>query len=84
MTGDIIARTISEAEYLIENKSTVRKTAEYFNVSKSTLHTDITTRLKQIDYDLFRQVDEILKYNFSVRHIRGGQSTKNKYLNIKP
>ncbi len=35
----ISARAILLAEYIIENKATVRKAAQQFNVSKSTVHT---------------------------------------------
>ena len=32
-------RTIEVANYIIENKSTVRAAATHFNISKSTIHT---------------------------------------------
>ena len=31
-------------EYLVENKATVRQTAKYFGMSKSTVHKDVTSK----------------------------------------
>lgn len=33
-------------EYLVENKATVRQTAKYFGMSKSTVHKDVTSKLR--------------------------------------
>lgn len=67
------------AEYLISQKATVRSTAKKFGVSKSTVHKDITERLKKINPQLYKQVAEVLKINKDERHIRGGMATKRKY-----
>lgn len=75
----ISERVIKEAEYIIETKSTVRAAALHFNISKSTVHKDVTERLKEIDKQLFNDVREVLNTNLSERHIRGGLATKNKY-----
>ena len=75
----ISERVIREAEYIIETKSTVRAAALNFNISKSTVHKDVTERLKEIDKQLFKDVREVLNTNLSERHIRGGLATKNKY-----
>ena len=75
----ISKRVIREAEYIIETNSTVRATALHFDISKSTVHKDVTERLEEIDKQLFRQVRKVLNINLSERHIRGGQATKNKY-----
>ena len=79
MRDSLTKRVTEEAEYIIDNKATVREAAAYFNISKSTVHTDVTVKLKNIDYQLFKAVRKILEYNFSVRHIRGGETTKRKY-----
>ena len=42
MKDYIEERAIELAEYIIENKATVRSTAKRFNVSKSTVHTVVT------------------------------------------
>ena len=39
MKDYIKERVLELAEYILENKSTVRKTAKVYNVSKSTVHT---------------------------------------------
>ncbi|MDD2435502.1 MAG: sporulation transcriptional regulator SpoIIID [Bacilli bacterium] len=82
MNSMIIKRVIDEANYIIETQSTVREIAKIFNVSKSTVHKDLHERLISIDDNLFLKVDEILKYHIEVRHIRGGESTKKKYLKL--
>lgn len=82
MNKDIVKRVISEAKYIIKTGNTVREIAKVFNVSKSTVHKDLHERLLEIDNDLYLQVEKILKYHTDIRHIRGGQSTKEKYLNL--
>lgn len=77
----IRTRVLEEATYMIETEKTVREIASKFGVSKSTVHKDLHERLKYIDKDLYDRVDQILKYHIDIRHIRGGESTKNKYLN---
>ena len=74
---------IIEANYIIENKKTVRETSRIFNVSKSTVHKDMQERLKEIDYELFKKVDKIFKYHIKIRHINGGEATRSKYLKLK-
>ena len=71
-------RAISLANYMIENKSTVRQAAKIFGVSKSTVHKDLTERLENIDSSLAIEVRKILDLNKSERHIRGGMATKKK------
>ena len=69
------------AKYLVDNKSTVRKVANYFGISKSTVHKDVTDRLMQINPALAKQARKVLDVNKSERHIRGGMATKKKYQN---
>ena len=73
-------RAIDLAHYIINNNSTVRKTAKAFNVSKSTVHKDITERLKIINIQLAKEVASVLEENKAERHIRGGMATKKKYM----
>lgn len=68
------------AEYVIENSATVRQTAAYFGISKSTVHKDLSVKLRYINKAKYNQVKEILDLNKSERHIRGGEATKRKYL----
>ena len=76
-------RAISLANYMIENKSTVRQVAKIFGVSKSTVHKDLTERLENIDSSLAIEVRKILDLNKSERHIRGGMATKEKYAHME-
>lgn len=73
-------RVKMEAEYILQTGATVRTCAAHFGVSKSTVHKDVTDRLKDIDEGLWNGVREVLDKNLSERHIRGGIATKNKYL----
>lgn len=72
-------RVIEIAKYILETKATVRKAAKVFGVSKSTVHKDITERLRKINSQLADEVKIILEFNKSERHIRGGRATKQKY-----
>ena len=74
-------RIINEALYMVETGKTVREIAQVFKVSKSTVHKDLHERLINVDKNLYLEVDKILKYHTNIRHIRGGESTKKKYLN---
>ena len=67
------------AEYIIENRTTVRAAAQKFGISKSTVHKDISERLPQFNRVLYQQVKEVLEVNKAQRHIRGGIATRKKY-----
>ncbi len=82
MKDYIEERAISLANYIIENNATVRKTASVFHISKSTVHKDITERLKIINHQLAKDVAKILEENKAERHIRGGMATKKKYMKV--
>ena len=79
MKSNIERRAVELAEYIIENKATVRAAAGHFGVSKSTVHKDLTERLDTINRPLYLQVKEILEVNKAERHIRGGIATRRKY-----
>jgi len=66
--------------YVIENGATVRGAAAFFGMSKSTVHKDLTYKLKYINKKMYLSVKEILDINKSQRHIRGGEATRLKYL----
>lgn len=72
-------RAIKCAEYIVETGCTVRACSAHFNVSKSTVHKDVSERLRYIDLELYEKTREILNFNLSERHIRGGIATKEKY-----
>ena len=67
------------AQYIIENRTTVRAAAQKFGISKSTVHKDISARLPQFNRVLYQQVKEVLEVNKAQRHIRGGIATRKKY-----
>jgi putative DeoR family transcriptional regulator (stage III sporulation protein D) len=77
---EIKNRVIEMANVFLEGKRTVREVAKIVGYSKSTVHHDLTTKLEDIDPDLYLQVKELLEYNKKIRHIRGGESTRLKYL----
>lgn len=79
---NIKARVLKEANYMIDTKKTIREIAKIFNVSKSTVHKDLTTSLPKIDFNLSESVKQILEEHTKTRHIRGGESTKKKYLKL--
>lgn len=79
MISAIEKRAAELAEYIIKNRTTVRAAAIRFGVSKSTVHKDITERLKVVDYSLYESAKEILDVNKAERHIRGGEATRKKY-----
>ena len=73
-------RTRKCAEYIVLTGCTVRACSAHFSISKSTVHKDVSERLKYIDPELFERVREVLNFNLSERHIRGGIATREKYL----
>ena len=76
-------RCVILGNYLVEHRSTVRAVAAQFNVSKSTVHKDVTQILKNVDVDLYRSVKEILEINKKERHLRGGEATRKKYNSLQ-
>ncbi|HEZ7985717.1 MAG TPA: sporulation transcriptional regulator SpoIIID [Ruminococcus sp.] len=75
-------RAVILGQYIIDNKATVRAAAKNFGISKSTVHKDVSERLKKEDPSLYAQVKDILEINKQERHIRGGLATKRKYADI--
>ncbi len=81
MKDYIYQRVLEVGNYIYETKATVRQAAKIFGVSKSTIHKDITERLEKIDNSLAQKVKQVLEFNKSERHYRGGEATRRKYLN---
>lgn len=67
------------AQYIIENRTTVRAAAKRFGISKSTVHKDLSERLPAFNRSLYEQVKVVLEENKAERHIRGGIATRKKY-----
>ena len=76
-------RAVNLAHYIIDTKDTVRGAAKKFGISKSTVHKDVSERLKKINPNLAKQVRIILDENKAERHMRGGMATKLKYSHLK-
>ena len=79
MVKNLKNRVVGEANYMINTKETIREIASKYNVSKSTVHKDLSERLKEIDQNLFNNVNDILQNHLAERHIRGGEVTREKY-----
>ncbi len=79
MKGNIEERACRLADYIIENRTTVRQAAQKFGISKSTVHKDIQERLPLYNRALYLRVKEVLEENKAQRHIRGGIATRKKY-----
>ncbi len=80
MKGAFEERAIELGEYIIQSGATVRSTAKAFHISKSTVHKDVSERLKIIEPQLYIKVKKVLETNKAERHIRGGMATKIKYM----
>ena len=81
MKAAIEKRVRREAEHIASTGATVRQTARVLGVSKSTVHKDMETRLKQLSEPLFQEVAAVFAKNKAERHLRGGEATRNKYKN---
>lgn len=80
MDKKIMSRVIEEGKYMLDTGKTVREMAAIFGISKSTIHKDLRERLLVIDKEMYERVSNILQYHMDVRHIRGGESTRRKFL----
>lgn len=83
MNKALVLRVEKTAHIILDQKLTVREVAKIVGCSKSTVHKDLTERLPLIDCELYDHVMDLLSYNKSIRHIRGGLSTKLKYIALK-
>lgn len=72
-------RIKEETKYILDTKKTIREVAKKFKVSKSTVHKDLHERLKNINNKIYNEVKELMKKHTEIRHINGGEATKNKY-----
>ena len=75
-------RAVKCAEYIVSTGCTVRACSAHFNVSKSTVHKDVSERLRYINEELYEQTKAVLCKNLSERHIRGGCATREKYAHV--
>ncbi|HIT53848.1 MAG TPA: sporulation transcriptional regulator SpoIIID [Candidatus Fimivicinus intestinavium] len=84
MKGIVEERAVELGEYIIEHKATVRAAAKEFGISKSTVHMDVSQRLRRVNPQLYQEVREVLDINKAQRHIRGGIATQKKYRAMHP
>ena len=83
MIGNVVKRCVEIGEYIRDTGATVRRAAAVFGISKSTVHIDVTKRLRDIDKLLYDDVKKVLEENKAQRHIRGGIATREKYSKMK-
>lgn len=83
MRDEVRLRVMQAAEHILETGATVRACAKKFGVSKTTIHKDMRQRLPRLDGVLGAQVGAILKKNLRERHLRGGEATRKKFLEMK-
>ena len=74
---------IEIARYIIKTKKTLRDAANYFKLSRSTVHYRMIRILPRINKNLHNEIRKVFDSNIKVRHIRGGESTRKYYLKIK-
>lgn len=79
MNKKIMKRIIDEANFVLETNNNIRDTAKVFGVSKSTVHKDLHERLFELDISLFEKITNIFGNHLSIRHINGGEATRQKY-----
>lgn len=83
LIGNVDKRCVEIGEYIRDTGATVRRAAAVFGISKSTVHIDVTKRLRDIDKLLYNDVKKVLEENKAQRHIRGGIATREKYSKMK-
>nr|WP_127566684.1 MULTISPECIES: sporulation transcriptional regulator SpoIIID [Paenibacillus] len=76
-------RVLNTAIRILEERLTIRETAEIMNVSKSTVHKDVEERLRIINPELYIRIRQHLDYHNAVKHIRGGEATRIKIKEFK-
>ena len=60
-------RAATLGAYIIEHNATVREAAKRFGISKSTVHKDVTFRLRSVNPSLYSGVRAVLEKNKSER-----------------
>ena len=83
LNSEIEKRVLDEAYKILKTDRTIREVAQEFGVSKSTVHKDMHDRLKDIDDEIYKRVNQIMQNNIEIRHIRGGESTRKKYQKLE-
>lgn len=69
------------AEFIVENRATIRCAARHFGSKKSTIHYYL--RKHFLDLALYLKVRSVLNYNKAQMHIRGGEANRRKWEAIR-
>ena len=77
------ARAEQLGAYIAATGDTVRAAAKRFAVSKSTVYSDVTERLREIDRALYEEVRLVLEKNKAERHLRGGLATRKRWSGLR-
>jgi putative DeoR family transcriptional regulator (stage III sporulation protein D) len=72
-------RAIIYGRHIVRHSATVRDTADFYGVGKSSVHTAVTKHLKAADSNLYEKVQTILAHNKAVSHIHGGEVIRQRY-----
>ena len=76
-------RVLTLGAYIRDTHATVRDAARRFGVSKSTVHKDMTKKLIRFDPIMYADVRIVIEENKAERHLRGGEATRRKYMQIR-
>ena len=79
MNAAINRRTVHIAKFIIATGATVRTAGKEFGLSKTSIHKDMTTRLRLLDDRLYKKVRKVFDKNKRLWHLRGGAVTKAKF-----
>lgn len=77
------ARTKQEAEYMLENKASVRETAKHFGACKSTVHYHLTQHLPRFDKSTYVEVRKMLEFNRKNGPKKGGEIIRQRYAELR-
>lgn len=83
MNNKIYKRMKKEINFILNYNMTIREIGNLLKVSKSTVHKDLHERLYDVDKNLYKKVDIVLKKHIKIRHINGGNATKLKYQKLR-
>ncbi len=83
MKEDLVERIMNVANHILKTHDTIRKTAKIYGYSKSTIHHDVSIKLKNIDFNLYQRTKQVLDENFAEKHIRGGEATRKRYKELE-
>jgi putative DeoR family transcriptional regulator (stage III sporulation protein D) len=72
---DVASRRVLHATLFLEEGQTMRSVSARTGSSRSTVCSDLI-RVNEQDHDLYLAVREKVGYNISMRHIRGGESSR--------